>query len=55
MPRLRKGEERRVRGVRKKTYTRKDGTVSVYWQYLVSVPGPDGKPSLEWRNAPSQS
>jgi integrase len=54
MPRLRKGEERKLRGVRKKTYTRKDGTISVYWQYLVSLPGPDGKPKLEWRNAPSQ-
>jgi integrase len=54
MPRPRKGEERRIRGVRKKTYTKKDGTVSVYWQYLVSVPGPDGQPKLEWRNAPSQ-
>jgi hypothetical protein len=54
MPRPRKGEERRIQGVRKKTYTKKDGTVSVYWQYLVSVPGPDGQPKLEWRNAPSQ-
>jgi integrase len=54
MPRLRKGEERKLRGVRKKTYVRKDGTISVYWQYLVSVPGPDGRPKLEWRNAPTQ-
>src|SRR5690242_3922786 len=54
MPRPRKGAEPKLRGVRKKTYTRKEGTVAVYWQFLVSVPGQDGRPRKEWRNAPSQ-
>lgn len=52
---MRKTRERTIPGVRKKTYTSKrDGSIRVYWQYRVYVPGPDGKLRPEWRNAPSQ-
>src|SRR5262245_62962101 len=54
MARPRKNEERKLRGIRAKTYTAKDGTLRVYWQYCVSVLGPDGKPRMEWRNAESK-
>jgi hypothetical protein len=43
-----------VPGVRLKTYTRKDGTVSQYWQYAVYMPDQNGRLRREWRNAPSQ-
>jgi hypothetical protein len=45
---------RSVPGVRLKTYTRKDGTVSEYWQYAVYIPDQSGKLRREWRNAPNQ-
>ena len=51
MPRPRKNEERKLRGIRSKSYTAKDGSQRVYWQYCVSVLGPDARRRMEWRNA----
>jgi integrase len=45
---------RSLPGVRLKTYTRKDGTVSQYWQYAVYMPDQNGRLRREWHNAPSQ-
>jgi integrase len=53
MPRPRKNEGRKLPGIRKKTYTRRDGTVSVYWQTAVYVPQADGQMKREWVNYPT--
>ncbi len=53
MARPAKGE-RKLPGVRKRTYTRKDGTVSEYWEYQVYVPDATGTLKREWRNASSR-
>jgi len=42
MPRPRKGQERQVTGVYRRTYTDKSGKMHEYWRYIVYVPGPDG-------------
>src|SRR5918912_4257769 len=51
MPRPRKGQERPVTGVYRRTYTDKKGKVHEYWQYVVYVPDEQGKPKPEWRTA----
>lgn len=54
MPRPRKGHERPVTGVYRRTYTDKGGQVHEYWRYIVYVPGPDGSLHPEWRSAPTK-
>jgi len=46
--------ERKLPGIRKRTYTRKDGSVSEYWEYQVYARDATGKLKREWRNAPSR-
>jgi hypothetical protein len=54
MPRPRKGQERPVTGVYRRTYTDKDGKVREYWQYIVYVRDENGKPKPDWRSAPTK-
>jgi integrase len=54
MPRPRKGQERTVTGVYRRTYTDKDGKVREYWQYIVYVRDENGKPKPDWRSAPTK-
>jgi integrase len=54
MPRPRKGHERPVTGVYRRTYTDKSGKVREYWQYLVYIRDENGKPKQEWRSAPTK-
>jgi integrase len=54
MPRPRKGQERPVTGVYRRSYADKNGEVHEYWRYVVYVPGPDGTPKPEWRSAPTK-
>jgi hypothetical protein len=51
MPRPRKGQERSVTGVYRRTYTDKSGKVHEYWRYVVYVPDGTGKLKAEWRSA----
>ncbi len=54
MPRPRKGQERPVTGVYRRTYTDKNGKVHEYWQYLVYIRDANGKPKQQWRTAPTK-
>src|SRR5438067_2094829 len=54
MGRPRKSEDKNLPGIRKKTYTRRDGSVSEYWQTAVYVRQPDGQLKREWVNHDSK-
>jgi integrase len=54
MARPRKTEDRKLPGIRKKTYTRGDGAISEYWQAAVYIRQPDGQLKREWVNQPSK-